>query len=84
MNYIDDGRYKLVISCFGAMLGLCFAAVRAELVETVPDAATVWRLDARFMEFYGRCARPTGADGTALQATIDDIGWGVRGGVLRC
>lgn len=84
MNHIDDGKYNLALSCLGAMLGLCFADVRAEQAKPMPDADAARRLQARFMDIYAQRARLAGADGAALQAIIDEIGPRVRGRVSPC
>lgn len=84
MNHIDDGKYSLALSALNAAIGLCFADVRAEQAKLTSDADAARRLQARFTECYPQRARLAGADGSALQAIIDDVGPRVRGRVLPC
>lgn len=84
MNDIDEGKYTLALAVLNAMIGLCFADVRAEQDKSAAHANAARRLQARFMCYYAQRARLAGDDGAALQAIIDDIGSGVRGRTLTC
>lgn len=69
--FANPGKYDLALSVLNALLGLCFADVRAERAKPTPDEGAVRRLQARFMEYYAQRERLGGADEAALQAVID-------------
>ena len=78
MRHIGDLRYVTALSVMNAMVGLCFADVRAEQAKPAPDDEAVRRLQARFADHYKQRDSLYQADDAKLQAITDGIGSYVR------